>query len=88
MTGLDALRALGLAVLVRRRSRFLIGATKTKKSSPFKGLLFLVPVTGLEPVRRKTARDFKSLVSTIPPHRHVYDKLTLIPESVKNLDVD
>ncbi len=48
----------------------------------------LVPVTGLEPVRCKTARDFKSLVSTIPPHRRVYDNLTLMIESVKNLDVD
>ena len=70
VTGLDALRALGLAMLVRRRSHFSVGTTETKKSSPLKGLLFLVPVTGLEPVRRKTARDFKSLVSTIPPHRH------------------
>ena len=30
-----------------------------------------MPVTGLEPVRRKPARDFKSLVSTIPPHRQI-----------------
>ena len=51
VTGLDALRALG-AQARRRRSRFSVGVTDTKKESSPKGLLsFLVPVTGLEPER-------------------------------------
>ena len=32
----------------------------------------MVPVTGLEPVRPQGAEDFKSAVSAIPPHRHIF----------------
>ncbi len=40
VTGLDVLRALGLAALVRRRGRFAIGITDTKSSTPQKGCCF------------------------------------------------
>lgn len=35
----------------------------------------MVPGAGLEPARLLQARDFKSLVSTIPPPRHIKLKI-------------
>ena len=35
--------------------------------------LFFVPEAGLEPARTQCSRDFKSLVSTIPPFRQPLD---------------
>ena len=58
----------GLGASRRRRGRLEIGIASTKKSTPHRGAL-LGAGDRTRTGTRLPARDFKSLVSTIPPHR-------------------
>ena len=47
-------------------------------------IMFMVPVAGLEPARIKNPTDFKSVMSTIPSHRHSLGKYKLFCKSQAN----
>ena len=50
-----------------RKVCYINGSITSRKKTPRMGRYFCVPEMGLEPIQPLWPRDFKSLVSTIPP---------------------